>query len=458
MRLRLAVRSGMLRLRARVGSVRALRGAGGGRWRGGGGAHAAHASAVEPSAVRGLRGTAPRGRRYGVKLILLLDASVGGTSGGRHLRVVPGEVCVAGRHGSRPGDVARLAAALRLGLGGGRVGGPVGARAPGIARAVSHLTSATRRRGRGRGAHASGAHARGGLVGVKGAGRGAGGAGGSAVVASVRLRGRVGERVREVNQNSSARRVGMSTSPADAGRGETRGGGRGRSARRGERGARDVPGESPGDCLGRATWWVRPWSCACSGCVRCDRRARRGGRSRCPRRGSGRRRRGSCAGEWWPGGSIGRDSSVRRDRGSDARVARRLGSEGRARARDAPRNVRPGMRGIAEWISRVAKTYRRAGAGSPATLASHGLGPRVSHRGLLRSCVYRGGSVRRAREMPPGDAAPPATTGETPLFLVSCFETPAFRAIRRISENRGAPRAFFHVTSRPGFFPGIDNE
>ena len=136
---------------------------------------------------------------------------------------------------------------------------------------------------------------------------------------------------------------------------------------------------------------------------------------------------------------------LERQTGSGKRRARRASprERGTRARRDAPRNVRPGMRGIAEWISRVAKTYRRAGAGSPATLASHGLGPRVSHRGLLRSCVYRGGSVRRAREMPPGDAAPPATTGETPLFLVSCFETPAFRAIRRISENRGAPRAFF---------------
>ena len=249
MRLQLAVRSGMLRLRASVGRVRALRGAGGGRWRGGGRAHAAHSSAVEPSAVRGLRGTAPRGRRHGVKLILLLDASVGGTSGGRHLRVVPGEVCVAGRHGSRPGDVARLPAALRLGLGGGRVGGPVGARAPGIARAVSHLASATRRRGRGRGAHASGAHARGGLVGVKGAGRGAGGAGGSAVVASVRLRGRDGERAREVNKTRARDASACQHRPRTPGaarRGEEGGGG----ARGGERGER---GTYQGRALGTAS-------------------------------------------------------------------------------------------------------------------------------------------------------------------------------------------------------------
>ena len=218
------------------------------------------------------------------------------------------------------------------------------------------------------------------------------------------------------------------------------------------RGTRNVPGESPGDCLGRATWWVRPWSCACSGCVRCDRRERRGGRSRCPRRGSGRRRRGSCAGEWWPVGAIGRDSSVRRDWGSDRRVARRLRArDARApetrhetfvpisRHRRANFTRREDVPARRRWFPSHLGFPRARPTGQPSRLTAF---VRVSRR--KRSSRARNASRRRRRAQP--------RRGRR-RFSRSCCETPAFGRHDGFQKT-AARRALFsrfalcHITAR----------
>lgn len=172
-----------------------------------------------------------------------------------------------------------------------------------------------------------------------------------------------------------------------------RGGGEGRGRARLVRavstaGSSDAPGANPAGWRGKAPSWDLPSSCVCSGCVPTAPRARRGGRSRCPPRGSAETPRGSNAGEWWPEGierGVGEGQERTRARASSRRRRREgaRGGEDIAPSRGKTRHETASRRGWRVARSRVAGAHRRGSAGAPPPGRPHGIRPRVRHRRVL---------------------------------------------------------------------------
>ena len=179
----------------------------------------------------------------------------------------------------------------------------------------------------------------------------------------------------------------------DDARGAGAGGGEGRGRARLVRavstaGSSDAPGANPAGWRGKAPSWDLPSSCVCSGCVPTAPRARRGGRSRCPPRGSAETPRGSNAGEWWPEGierGVGEGQERTRARASSRRRRREgaRGGEDIAPSRGKTRHETASRRGWRVARSPVAGAHRRGSAGAPPPGRPHGIRPRVRHRRVL---------------------------------------------------------------------------
>ena len=215
--------------------------------------------------------------------------------------------------------------------------------------------------------------------------------------------------------------------------------------------------EGDGDCRGPGgKRWVEHQVQGCSGRGCCDR-PRGPGRSRVQ---AWRRRRGSCA------GARGRATLSRRPSCSGIGVpaaaeTQASASPPRPQQERAPvdgpwRGVRPGFRRHRRAAFRVAK-HRRAGAGAHLEAELQVAGPQQQPSRATNLAVRRraaaAGVVRR--RLGPGERLRRAQPRLGPPFSRSCRAP-------RISENRGAPRAFFTfrtVSHHGHVFPDhIDND